>query len=172
MADEYEQDGTFRDRLHWIAEDITLGMRCSVLTGWTEGKGHFVQISCVRIDVITGVEGVGRGGKAYPSEHATDSEIIQMIFGLYMAYWTHEARENFQWRGRRVFGPHISTEALWEVAQRVDVRSALHIEDSKSADDRPNAGLEAWADRYMEERGIEPTPEGESLADRVARGEA
>ena len=36
----------------------------------------------------------------------------------------------------------------------------------------PNAGLAAWADRYMAERGIEPTPEGQSLADRVARGEA
>ena len=117
------------DRLARIVEEIDLGMDCTVRLGYSEKKGPFVQIQCYRRDVITGEMGFGRGGKGYPSEHATDSEIIQMIFGLYLSYWTHEARENFQWRGRRVFGPHISTEALWEAAPHVDVRSVRHIED-------------------------------------------
>lgn len=120
---------TLAARLSRISNDIELGMDCTVVVGWTEGKGNYVQIECVRRDVITGEVGPGRGGKAYPSEHATESEIVQMIFGLYKGYWEHEARENFQWRGRRVFGPHISTEALWDVAQRVDVRSQRHEED-------------------------------------------
>lgn len=119
-------------RLKRIVDEIQLGMKCGVRLGWSEERGeHFVQIQCWRMDVITKQEGWGYGGKAWPSQHASDSEIVQMIFGLYKGYWEHEARETFEWRGRRVFGPHISTEALWEVARRVDVRSARHEEDQK-----------------------------------------
>ncbi len=118
-------------RLKRIISEIELGMQCSVRVEYTEGRGWFVQIRCYREDTITKQMGYGFGGKSYPSEYATDSEIIQMIFGLYKSYWEHEARETFIWRGRRPFGPHISTEALWEVARRVDVRSQKHTEDQK-----------------------------------------
>jgi hypothetical protein len=170
---------TFPERLARIAGDIALGMNCDVRIGqnldYFDKDGnpdgpYFVQIRCWRLDVITGEEGYGYSGKGQPSKHATDSEIIQLIFGLYLGYWTHEARENFEWAGRRVFGPHIKTQALHSVAKQVDVRSAMHVDDQPQA--RPNAGLEAWANRYMDERGIEPTPEGQTLADHVARGEA
>ena len=119
------------ERLARIISEIELGMECEVRLGGSDEGRWFVQIMCNRVDVITKVEGWGYGGKAYPSEHASDSEIVQMIFGLYKGYWEHEARENFEWRGRRVFGPHISTEAMWEVARRVDLRSANHVEDVK-----------------------------------------
>lgn len=119
----------FDARLAVIVADIELGMECEVRLGVSEEGRRFVQIKCWRRDVITGARGWGYGGKAYPSEHASDSEIVQMIFGLYKSYWEHEARETFQWRGRRVFGPHISTEALWSVARKVDVRSQKHVED-------------------------------------------
>lgn len=119
-----------RRRLRKIVGEIRLGMECQIRVGEDpETERLFVQIKCWRMDVITGEMGWGYGGKGYPSEHSTDSEIIQMIFGLYKGYWEHEARETFEWRGRRVFGPHISTEALWDVARRVDVRSARHVED-------------------------------------------
>lgn len=117
-------------RLNRIVSDIELGMNCMVRLGFSEERGeHFVQIACWRMDVITKKMDWGYGGKAWPSVHASDSEIVQMIFGLYKGYWEHEARETFEWRGRRVFGPHISTEALWDIARRVDVRSAQHVED-------------------------------------------
>lgn len=50
------------------------------------------------------------------------SSLIQTIFGLYLSFVEHEARETFLYRGRRVFGPHISTDALWEIAERTDAR--------------------------------------------------
>lgn len=130
-TDEFAQftaASAFDARLAVIVADIELGMNCGVRLGVSEGR-RFVQIQCWRKDVITGEYGWGYGGKAYPSEHASDSEIIQMIFGLYKGYWEHEARETFVWRDRRVFGPHISTEALWSVARKVDVRSQKHVED-------------------------------------------
>ena len=133
-----DTDEPFVDRIYRIAGEVTLGMKCTVLVGrkthWFDANGDpagpwYYQIECERLDVITGKVGTGRGGKADLGEHMTDNELVQCIFGLYQSYWIHEARENFQWRGRRVFGPHISTEALWEVAKRVDVRSAQHVED-------------------------------------------
>lgn len=131
---------SFPQRLLRISGQIKLGMRCNLIIGHEEDvydldgndRGrYFFQISCYRLDAITGEEGRGKGGKAYLSEHMTDSELVQVAFGLYKSYWEHEARETFQWKDRRVFGPHISTEALWEVARRVDVRSARHEEDRK-----------------------------------------
>lgn len=124
--------GVLSARLHRIVDEIELGMQCQVRLEFSADRGeHFVQIQCWRRDTITGEMGWGYGGKAWPSQHASDSEIIQMIFGLYKSYWEHEARETFIWRGRRPFGPHISTEALWSVARQVDVRSAKHVEDRR-----------------------------------------
>lgn len=125
-------DEAFFVRLCRIVGDIELADNFDVVVGRDaevgEGRYYF-QIECLRKDVITGEMGLGYGGKAYLSPHATDSELVQTIFGLYLRYVEHEARETFEWRGRRVFGPHIAVEALWDVARRVDVRSARHVED-------------------------------------------
>ncbi|QGJ88934.1 hypothetical protein PBI_TEAMOCIL_83 [Microbacterium phage Teamocil] len=132
LAPDFAALDAFRVRLEHIVNNIALGMNCRVIIGHDEehlpGRLYF-QIECYRRDVITEEMGYGYGGKAYLSPHATDSELIQTAFGLYKGYWEHEARENFEWRFRRPFGPHISTEALWDVARRVDVRSAKHVED-------------------------------------------
>lgn len=119
----------FHHRLVRIKSEIDLAEHFNVKIGHEPNGRFYYQIECWRRDVISQEMGFGYGGKAYLSEHATDSELVQTIFGLYKAYWEHEARESFQWRGRRVFGPHISTGALWEVARRVDVRSQRHVED-------------------------------------------
>ena len=128
----------FRERLTLIAQDITLAENFSIKIGqdlsffdeYGDPAGRFFyQIQCWRKDAITGEMGMGYGGKAYLSEHATDSELVQTVFGLYKGYFEHEARESFQWRGRRVFGPHMDVNAVWEVARRIDIRSAQHMED-------------------------------------------
>ncbi|MGL4999434.1 MAG: hypothetical protein ACRC5T_10740 [Cetobacterium sp.] len=127
---------TFQDRLFRIQDEIELGMNCT-LEVWQDhgdeiqnGRWYF-QIACLRPDIVTGEMGIGYGGKAYLSEYASDSELIQIVFGLYKSYWEHEARETFKWRERRVFGPHISTEALWEVARRIDVRKPMKKEEPR-----------------------------------------
>lgn len=136
-------DETFLDRLVRISGDVTLAENFGVIVDQdkkdSNGRYYF-QITYWRKDVITGEMGFGYGGKAYLSEHASESELVQTIFGLYKGYWEHEARETFQWKGRRVFGPHISTEALWDVARRVDIRSARHVSDT------PTEGLSTRLD--------------------------
>lgn len=128
-----EADAAFLERITQIGSRVKMGMKCFLKIGRdeenpTNGRFYF-QIKCWRIDVITQVWDWGYGGKAYLGRHMTDSELFQIIFGLYKGYWEHEARENFEIDGLRPFGPHISTEALLTVAKKVDVRSARHIED-------------------------------------------
>lgn len=117
-----DTDVNFGGCLRRVVGDIELGMDCTVRIGTDESGRYYFQIACLRKDAITGEIGMGYGGKAFLSEDASDSELVQTVFGLYKGYWEHEARETFKWRERRVFGPHIATEALWEVARRVDLR--------------------------------------------------
>lgn len=121
-------DEEFLARIERIAADIELGMGCKLKIGRDEEvpNGRFyLQVECLRPDAFTGEMGLGYGGKAYLSRYASDNELVQTAFGLYKGYWEHEARETFKWRKRRVFGPHIDTAALWEVAKRVDVRKKV-----------------------------------------------
>lgn len=137
MSEPFEPYTGFEQRLTDIVSKIELGMDCRVRVGYSDERGDFfVQIQCWRKDVITKEMGWGYGGKGWPSPHSTRNEIVQMIFGLYKGYWEHEARENFQYRGRRVFGPHMDVDAIWEVANRVDVRSLKHVEDQDTPSER------------------------------------
>jgi hypothetical protein len=86
------------------------------------GGTRIIDVGHVRRDIVTGIDGWGWSGKYRVSKHATDSEIVQAVFGLYKGYLEHEARETFEWRGRRVFGPHMDVRALWEVAETFDAR--------------------------------------------------
>ena len=133
-------DDEFLMRLMELASRVKLGMKCKIKIGRDHeipnGRFYF-QIACWRMDVITKVEGWGYGGKAYLSTHMTDSELFQIMFGLYKGYWEHEARENFEIDGVRPFGPHISTEALISVSRKVDIRSAKHVEDQDVVSQEP-----------------------------------
>ncbi len=112
---------SFEHRLRGLVSDITLPENFTLIVGQA-GTEQYLQIQCYRRDVVTGEMGLGFGGKARISTHATDSEIVQTAFGLYKSYVEHEARETFEWRGRRVFGPHIDVRALWQAAPRTDAR--------------------------------------------------
>lgn len=65
---------------------------------------------------------IGKSGKAYVSSHSTDDEIVKKVFGLCMAYVEHEMREGYYYKGKRIFGPHITLEALMEVADKTQGR--------------------------------------------------
>ena len=83
----------------------------------------WVQVGTVRPDCNTSQVGLGKGGKAYVSEHATEDEVVKKVFGLILAYVEHEAREGFYYKGKRLFGPHITLEALMEAADHTEVRA-------------------------------------------------
>lgn len=123
---------SLKERLEEVVADITLADNMAVDVVYDEEADdgrYYVQIACWRKDVITGVMGMGYGGRVAISPLATRDSMVKSIFAAYLAYVEHEARENFQWRGRRVFGPHIKLDALYQVARRVDIPDAQHLAD-------------------------------------------
>lgn len=56
------------------------------------------------------------GRKWRMSMHMTQSEIVQTALKAILAAEEHEARERFLYKGRAIFGPHMSVERLWEMA--------------------------------------------------------
>jgi hypothetical protein len=117
------------DRLSALVERVTYREDYRWIVGTTPGMRYpYLQIAHWRPDAVTGEPGEGQGGKAYISEHATDSEIFQTMLGLAKAYEEHEVREFFLVDGRRPFGPHISTDALCSISEQVDVRPAVVTE--------------------------------------------
>ena len=93
-------------------------------TGETNVGRWYIQVECDRPDSFTDLLGVGRGGKGYLSPHMIPGEIVRKAFGLFAAYEEHECREFFTYKGKRVFGPHISIDALLEVADQVEARDS------------------------------------------------
>jgi hypothetical protein len=47
---------------------------------------------------------------------ASDSEIVATAFKCVLTSLEHEAREQFKYRGRAVFGPHMDVDELWKLA--------------------------------------------------------
>lgn len=97
------------------------GLKFLLFHGSHEGR-LWVQVGTLRPCTYTGEMSIGKGGKAYVSEHATDDEIVKKIFGLCLAYVEHETREGFKYKGKRLFGPHIAIDALMSIASKTTYR--------------------------------------------------
>lgn len=83
------------------------------------------RISATLPDADTGAPSRQNGPWHDVPRRATPSQIVRAVFGAYLAFVEHEARETFTYRGARVFGPHIDVDALAEVAHRVDYANAV-----------------------------------------------
>lgn len=58
-----------------------------------------------------------QGRKWQLHQHMDKSDIVRTAFKAVMTAMEHEARENFLYRGRPIFGPHQDIDALWEASQ-------------------------------------------------------
>ena len=66
-----------------------------------------------------GAELIPQGGrKWYISRFATESEIVQTALKAVLTAMEHEVREQFTYKGRMLFGPHLDVNALLEIADR------------------------------------------------------
>lgn len=63
-----------------------------------------------------------RGRKWYISSHMCKSELVQTAFKAVMTFYEHEIRENFTYKGKRVFGPHFDVEELVAIADKTETR--------------------------------------------------
>ncbi len=138
FEEPHESEVEFVTRVRGLIDRITLPENFTIILERDKeikNGRYYVQIQCFRMDVITKKMGFGVGGKAYLGRYQTDNEIVQTVFGLYKGYAEHEARESFELDGKRIYGPHISIEALLTVAHQVDVRNTKHVKDAQMLPD-------------------------------------
>lgn len=79
----------------------------------------------IRQDTICNRTGekYSEGGRKWDlSEHMTESEIVFTIFKATLTFIEHELREQFLYKGKRIFDPHIDVNALLSVCGQLSVR--------------------------------------------------
>lgn len=98
----------------------------------TMGDGFYVQIQFLARDndaphtpVDPAPMLIQRGRKWYVSKHMTESEVVQTLLKAVLAAVEHEAREQFTYKGKQLFGPHLDVEALMEIAERTVYREPV-----------------------------------------------
>lgn len=74
-------------------------------------------------DNPTGPDTEQRGRKWHISRFSVESEVVYTALYAFLKFMEHEAREQFRYRGTRLFGPHINVNALMEVAEKTEVRA-------------------------------------------------
>ena len=88
------------------------------------GQPFYLQIRMLEEDHDSPGEIVEFGGRKWAlSSHMTESEVIQTALRAYLDAIEHEGRESFRYRGRALFGPHISVRAHHRVAGELERRS-------------------------------------------------
>ena len=110
---------TWGERLRRITKGVAYKEGFTLVLA-RDNNGWYLQIRCKRPDIVTKQPGVGKSPKAYVDPTMSDSQIVRRIFAMFLAYEEHECREWFTYGGKRIFGPHISIEALSEVSERLE----------------------------------------------------
>lgn len=105
-------------RVAQVIREISLADNFHVEAGRDDGR-LFVEVCYWRKDIRDDAYGMGHGGKRYLPFVASKDTIVKTVFGAYLAYVEHEARETFLYQGKRIFGPHIAIEALATVADNI-----------------------------------------------------
>ena len=98
------------------------GKEMQIFYGEHDGR-IWVQVGTLRPDCDDpSIIEVGKGGKAYLSEHSTEDEAVKKVLGLCLSYVEHEMREGFYYRGYRLFNPHINIGSLMMVCDNTERR--------------------------------------------------
>ena len=87
-----------------------------------DGDRCYLQVVFYEEDSITGKVEQQSCRKWMLSEHMVAQEVIRTAYKAIEAATLHEMSENFRYKGRAIYGPHIDPEALWKVARMVDYR--------------------------------------------------
>jgi hypothetical protein len=105
-----------------VAQCTAPGVAFDVKADLGNGERPYLQVRFAAQDAAGGDAREWTGRKWFLSPHMTKSEIVRTAFAAYLAAVEHEARENFRWRERAVFGPHIDVDELWFDARKLEVR--------------------------------------------------
>lgn len=69
-------------------------------------------------------EPYNEGGRKWDiSGFATESEIVFTVWKAFLTFVEHEMRENFTYKGKKIFDPHIDVNALLVACEQLQVRT-------------------------------------------------
>lgn len=88
-------------------------------------KDIFIRVRFKAQDPATGYEQSWNGRKWVVSMHSTRSEIVQTCLKAVLTAEEHEAREQFMYCGKAIFGPHLDVDWMREHAGQLDARTSL-----------------------------------------------
>lgn len=76
----------------------------------------FLQMQVSGPDLVTQAPIIWSGRKWRLSMHMEKGEILRTALQAVLSAEEHEAREQFHYCGRAVFGPHLNVDRLWEIS--------------------------------------------------------
>lgn len=95
-------------------------------SGWSFRIGEKNGIAFIQVSVdktvgrcsLTGEPVSWRGGKRFLSEWMTEQELVGVCFDAIKSAEEHEMREFFRYNGASIYNPHLSPDALVDVASK------------------------------------------------------
>lgn len=112
------------DQIRQLVDQVEFGDYAFAVS---EAHGSiYLQATYDEADIVTGVVEKQHTRKWLLSPAMTKSEIVQTCFKLALTSAEHIVREEFKYRGRRIFGPHFDVDALHRICgdREFDVRPA------------------------------------------------
>jgi hypothetical protein len=92
-----------------------------------DGERCYIQVHFNAIDVDTGKTEKQQSRKWMLSPFMTTTEVVTTAYKAILAAEEHEARENFRYRGQRIYNPHFDVDELaqFSAGAPLDVRKAI-----------------------------------------------
>ena len=95
----------------------------SFKVGQDGGGRAYLQMRFRAPCAVTGKDMVQACRKWWLSPHMTETELVSTAMKAVLAGEEHEAKENFRYKGKALFNPHISVAALLESCDQYEVRA-------------------------------------------------
>lgn len=109
LFEEYLRDVRYLD---WqFNVDVDGDSRCFLQVAFFE----FDSGADSSVEPRTGEKTLQKGRKWLLSPYMTKSEVVQTAFKAVITAVEHEARENFRYKSKPIFGPHFNVDRLLEI---------------------------------------------------------
>lgn len=111
-------------KLYYLTQQVSYkqGWELHLIESCWPGTRRYLQWSFPAPNADTGVFETQWARKWYLSALMTKGEVVQTAFAAALAAEEHECREFFTFAGKRIFGPHLTLEALVSRADMIEGR--------------------------------------------------